>query len=80
MDRIVDMERMVVTVSSLENFRDQIIKGINQGFFVGKDGERHVLDDVKGIDILGNVIESSALSPNVNFYGGNEPFFPSENY
>lgn len=40
-----------------------------QPIFFQTDGRRIPLDSKEGIDVLGNMVENSSLSPNVNYYG-----------
>lgn len=50
---------------SLERFREVV----KNGRVVADDDEEYPLDEYYGIDILGNLIESSIISPNQEFYG-----------
>ncbi|XP_054737407.1 phenoloxidase 2-like [Anastrepha obliqua] len=56
-------------VSDLERWSDRILNAIAEGFVIDESGKQVPLDDVRGIDILGNLIESSILSPNRTTYG-----------
>ncbi|XP_058055483.1 phenoloxidase 2 [Anopheles bellator] len=56
-------------VADLERWIDRIYEAIHQGFVVDESGNRIPLDEEKGIDLLGNIIESSTLSPNRQLYG-----------
>lgn len=57
-------------IADLERWRDRIHQAIDQGFIVEHGTNKQIpLDEIHGIDILGNVIESSALTPNRQLYG-----------
>ncbi|XP_055606343.1 phenoloxidase 2 [Uranotaenia lowii] len=58
-----------VQVSDLERWRDRILEAIDQGFVLDKDGNKIPLDETKGIDILGDILEASKLTPNARLYG-----------
>ena len=53
----------------MERWRDRILEAIAQGFAVNTNGQRIPLDAERGIDILGDMIEASILSPNQTLYG-----------
>lgn len=65
----VNRTETVVSLADIERWRDRIYQGIDQGYLIGANGEQVSLNGPKGIDILGNTIESSALSPNKTLYG-----------
>lgn len=57
-------------IDDLLRWRDRIHQAIDQGYVVEFGTERHIpLDETNGINILGNILESSALSPNRQLYG-----------
>ncbi|KXJ82708.1 hypothetical protein RP20_CCG011780 [Aedes albopictus] len=58
-----------VQVNDLERWRDRILEAIDQGFVLDTQGNRIPLDETKGIDILGDIVEASSLSPNQRLYG-----------
>ncbi|XP_054082817.1 phenoloxidase 2-like [Zeugodacus cucurbitae] len=64
-----ELDQINVDVSDMERWRDRIFEAISQGFATDESGNRVPLDDVRGIDILGNIMESSILSPNRSLYG-----------
>lgn len=64
-----ERDQISLDVSDLERWRDRIYEAIHQGFVVDESGNRIPLDERSGIDILGNVIESSIISPNRSLYG-----------
>lgn len=59
----------VSEIGDLERWRDRIYQAIDQGFVETPDRQRVDLDEVRGIDILGDMIEPSELTPNANLYG-----------
>lgn len=62
-------ERLILNIGEMERWRDRIYDAIHLGFVVNSRGERVPLTERNGIDVLGNVVESSILSPNPNLYG-----------
>lgn len=56
-------------VDDLIRWRDRFYEAIHQGFIVDESGNRIQLDETRGIDYLGNMMESSILSPNRQLYG-----------
>lgn len=63
------VDQLVFDIEDMERWRDRIYDAIHQGFIVNSQGERVPLTERNGIDILGNIVESSVLSPNSNLYG-----------
>ncbi|XP_053676143.1 phenoloxidase 8 [Anopheles nili] len=59
----------IVSVNDLERWRDRIHEAIDQGFVLDTAGNRIPLDEQRGIDILGDVVEASSLTPNRQLYG-----------
>ncbi|XP_065075620.1 phenoloxidase 8-like isoform X1 [Ochlerotatus camptorhynchus] len=59
----------IVQVNDLERWRDRILEAIDQGFVLDTNGTRIPLDETRGIDILGDILESSSLTPNRRLYG-----------
>ncbi|XP_055610032.1 phenoloxidase 8-like [Uranotaenia lowii] len=59
---------LFLTVEDQEIFLKRITAAIDAGFVELPDGSKQSLKNKKGIDTLGNIIESSALSVN-DFYG-----------
>ncbi|XP_047740810.1 LOW QUALITY PROTEIN: phenoloxidase 2-like [Hyalella azteca] len=68
-----------VDISELELWRDRLLDGIHQGFFINKAGNRVPLSDEvditdgtnkRGIDIIGDTFEADMnISANYDFYG-----------
>jgi hypothetical protein len=65
----VDRPETNVEVADLERWRDRIYEAIDQGFCVSTTGQQIPLTPETGIDILGNIVEPSSLSPNIPLYG-----------
>ncbi|XP_017867686.1 PREDICTED: phenoloxidase 2 [Drosophila arizonae] len=64
-----EQDQINLEVADLERWRDRIYEAIHQGFVMDERGQRVELDETRGIDILGNILESSILSPNRTLYG-----------
>lgn len=62
-------DQVVIDVQEVERWRDRILDAISLGHAVRENGERVPLDEVKGIDVLGNMVEASILTPNSKVYG-----------
>ncbi|XP_043651448.1 phenoloxidase 3-like [Drosophila teissieri] len=58
-----------VGLNDMKRWIDRIYQAIHQGYVLDTNNERIQLDEVKGIDYLGNIIEASVLSPNTALYG-----------
>lgn len=56
-------------VAELDIWRDRFRGAIEQGYIVNTAGTQVPLTEQTGIDILGNIMESSILTPNRDFYG-----------
>ncbi|CAH0713396.1 unnamed protein product, partial [Brenthis ino] len=67
LDRPVDQIRSDVT--ELETWRDRFIEAINNMAIVLPNGRQMPLDEETGIDVLGNLMESSIISRNRTYYG-----------
>ncbi|NP_001295992.1 phenoloxidase 2-like [Musca domestica] len=64
-----ELDQINLDISDLERWRDRIFEAIHQGFVVDASGNRIPLDERRGIDILGNMLEASIISPNQSVYG-----------
>uniref|UniRef100_A0A6P7FN22 Uncharacterized protein LOC114330954 n=1 Tax=Diabrotica virgifera virgifera TaxID=50390 RepID=A0A6P7FN22_DIAVI len=64
-----ETDQIVQDIDDLERWRDRIFNAIQSGNARRPDGTNVALTENEGIDILGNMIESSILSPNRDFYG-----------
>nr|CAZ66714.1 hemocyanin subunit 3c [Pandinus imperator] len=58
-----------VSVLDLERWRDRILSAIHLGHVTKETGEEITLTETFGIDVLGDIVESSHDSVNKNFYG-----------
>ncbi|GLH04004.1 Sex-specific storage-protein 2 [Gryllus bimaculatus] len=59
----------VIDILDLERWRDRIMEAIHTGRAYTSTRETVLLDNDQGIDILGNILESSDLSINSHLYG-----------
>ncbi|XP_053688843.1 phenoloxidase 1-like [Sabethes cyaneus] len=59
----------IVSVNDLQRWTDRIHQAIDQKAVVDTSGKSIPLDEVKGIDILGDLVEASTLSVNRRLYG-----------
>lgn len=68
-----ELDQVRLDVADLERWRDRILEAIHQQAAVNESGQRVPLaadgSTDSGIDMLGNMIESSVLSPNRQTYG-----------
>ncbi|XP_049822107.1 phenoloxidase 1-like [Aethina tumida] len=64
-----ESDQIVTDVDDLIRWRDRIFDAINTGVVRNEQGQEIQLTENEGIDILGNMVESSILSPNRGFYG-----------
>lgn len=60
---------MNFTIADMERYRDRILEAIQTKSVRSAQGNFITLDDKTGIDILGNMLEASILSPNQAYYG-----------
>ena len=56
-------------IPDMERWRDRFLEAIHQGSYTDARGQRNALDENTGIDVLGNMMEASLLTPNANYYG-----------
>ncbi|XP_015123559.1 phenoloxidase 1 [Diachasma alloeum] len=66
-NRTVDQVRF--DLEGMVRWRDRIYEAIHTGSFMNAQGERVQLTEKGGIDVLGNMVEASILTPNDNLYG-----------
>ncbi|XP_058059769.1 phenoloxidase 8-like [Anopheles bellator] len=59
----------VATILELETSLGRIKEAIHSKFALSADGQRIPLDEHTGIDLLGNIVENSILSVNLQHYG-----------
>ena len=62
-------ENLRISIADIERYRDRILEAIHTRTIINTDGSLSPLTDYEGIDVLGNMIESSTLSPNSSYYG-----------
>ncbi|XP_035911269.1 phenoloxidase 2-like [Anopheles stephensi] len=67
LNRIED--NVVLTINDIERWGSRIAESIDGGYVVAPGGNRIPLDEQTGIDVLGNIMEPSALSVNSQYYG-----------
>lgn len=67
--RDVNREEGVFSVADMERWTDRIHLAIDQGYVTDSSGNNIPLDEVRGIDILGNIMEPSDLNVNPQLYG-----------
>lgn len=64
-----ELDQVRLDLSDLERWRERFYEAVNQGSVVDTSGNRIPLDDRNGINILGNMMEASILTPNSQLYG-----------
>lgn len=64
-----EADQIKLDISDMERWRERFYEAIHQGYVIDEKGNRIPLTEETGIDILGNVMESSTLSPNRKYYG-----------
>jgi len=63
------VDQLSFDLQDLERWRDRIYEVIHTGAYINPRGERVSLTEFGGVDVLGNIMEASILSPNPNVYG-----------
>ncbi|GLV34925.1 Prophenoloxidase 2 [Carabus blaptoides fortunei] len=64
-----ESDQMKLDVSDLERWRDRLYAAIHSGSIQLPNGQTEALTEFGGVDLIGNIMEASILSPNTNFYG-----------
>uniref|UniRef100_A0A1I8Q7Q8 tyrosinase n=1 Tax=Stomoxys calcitrans TaxID=35570 RepID=A0A1I8Q7Q8_STOCA len=64
-----DLDQINLDVADMERWRERILESIHRGFVVDASGNPMPLDERSGIDLLGNMLEASIMSPNQSIYG-----------
>lgn len=64
-----ELDQVRLDIADLERWRERFFEAIQQGSVVDQSGTRIPLDETRGIDILGNMMEASILTPNSQLYG-----------
>ncbi|XP_055838202.1 phenoloxidase 2-like [Episyrphus balteatus] len=67
--RNVERVDNTIEITEVERWADRIHQAIDQGYVVDRNNKQIPLDEVRGIDILGDLIEASALTVNRQLYG-----------
>uniref|UniRef100_A0A240PM30 Tyrosinase copper-binding domain-containing protein n=1 Tax=Anopheles epiroticus TaxID=199890 RepID=A0A240PM30_9DIPT len=62
-------DRLEARIADIESSLSRVLEAIDAGFAISADGARVPLDDARGIDVLGNILERSSLTINRNLYG-----------
>ncbi|KAF4519140.1 hypothetical protein B566_EDAN007413 [Ephemera danica] len=62
-------DQLKFDLDEMVRWRDRIYTAIERGMVELRDGSTIPLDENRGIDIVGNMVEASILSPNRDFYG-----------
>jgi tyrosinase len=62
-------EEVRIDIDEMKMYLERYKEVVEKGFVETADGTQVPLDEYYGIDILGNLIESTILSPNQQFYG-----------
>ncbi|CAG9854814.1 unnamed protein product [Phyllotreta striolata] len=62
------LEQIHLDIDEMRRWRDRIFEAIHSNTVRGENGTIE-LTEFEGIDVLGNMIESTLLSPNRSFYG-----------
>ena len=63
------LDNVKITISDVEKHLDRIKEAIRNRKVFKTDGTFSELDEKTGIDQLGNILESSFLTPNHDYYG-----------
>ncbi|XP_030746158.1 phenoloxidase 1-like isoform X2 [Sitophilus oryzae] len=64
-----ETDGLKLDLDDLKRWRDRIFAAINSKSVTDSTGKTIELNENEGIDILGNMVEASILSPNGEFYG-----------
>jgi hypothetical protein len=63
------LDQVVLEITTLERWRERFIEAVTQMAYVDARGQRRALEEQTGIDVLGDMMEASLLTPNSNYYG-----------
>lgn len=69
MSVVREEEELRIDIDEMKTFVNRYREVVTNGVVVSDEGEEHQLDEYYGIDILGNLIESTTISPNQELYG-----------
>lgn len=68
--RDINRDEDMTEIDDLERWRDRIHQAIDQGYVVEQGTNRQIpLDETNGISLLGDIVESSSITPNRQLYG-----------
>lgn len=66
----INRDEDMTEIADLERWSDRIHQAIDQGYVVEQGTNKQIpLDEINGISVLGDILESSAISPNRQLYG-----------
>ncbi|XP_053674090.1 uncharacterized protein LOC128724390 [Anopheles nili] len=72
-ESLSDLKRVedgvIVSIADMELWTSRILEAIDNGFALSSNDQRVSLDNDSGIDLLGNIVEASTLSVNLQHYG-----------
>nr|ALJ76679.1 pro-phenol oxidase subunit 1 [Epicauta chinensis] len=63
------VNEVLLDLDDMDRWRDRIYEAIQSGTYINDQGQRLPLTEFEGIDVLGNIIEASILTPNSSYYG-----------
>lgn len=64
-----EADQIQSTVNEMEKWRDNFLQTVRRGVVQDERGNSVPLTEERGIDVLGNIMEASILSPNRRAYG-----------
>ncbi|KAF2899092.1 hypothetical protein ILUMI_07081 [Ignelater luminosus] len=64
-----ERDQWKIDIQDFETARDRVFEAIQETAYLDANGIKQPLTEYEGIDILGNIIEASSLTPNRNYYG-----------
>ncbi|XP_045476172.1 arylphorin subunit alpha-like [Harmonia axyridis] len=67
--RLCDRNEQTFDYTNVQTYEQRIREAIDSGFVHDHEGNKHQLYTAEGINILGNIIEGNADSPNYHYYG-----------
>ncbi|XP_035911262.1 phenoloxidase 2-like [Anopheles stephensi] len=72
-ESLSDLKRVedgvIVSIADMELWTSRIFEAIDNGYAQSSTDQRVPLDNDNGIDLLGNMVEASSLSVNLQYYG-----------
>ena len=64
-----ELDQIRFDVNDMERWTSRFVQACHQGWVEDPTGNRIQLDETRGIDILGDIMESSSISINRDLYG-----------